>query len=186
MDKEIIIPDDSTRPKAPDFGPLSEQEKQPLRHLRAIHEHHRRNMRMMRTLLEGVRKGDTSASEFHAQIKDNPIFQNYQIFGNLCGQHCQMVNGHHQIEDMHMFPALEGRMAALDKVVKRLREEHEVVHALLVQLSDEAAKLIDDPSDEQFERTVEAHEKLEKLLLSHFGYEEAEVGPALGHYNLMV
>lgn len=71
-------------------------------------------------------------------------------------------------------------------MVRRLREEHKVVHALLVQLNDEAVRLIDEPSDSQFERTVAAHEKLEKLLLSHFGYEEDEVGPAMGYYNLAV
>ncbi|MCZ4271476.1 hemerythrin domain-containing protein [Maritalea porphyrae] len=180
---DIIIPDDSTRPEIPQTE-LTEQQRQPMRHLRAIHEHHRRNMRMMAGMLEGVRKGDTSASELHAHIKDNPIVENYRVFGNLCGQHCQLVNGHHSIEDAHMFPALEGKNAALDKIVQRLREEHEVVHALLIKLAGEAEKLIKDPSESQFDATVLAHERLATLLLSHFGYEEDSVGPALGLYDV--
>jgi len=180
----ILIPDDSTRPAVPEVPELTEQQRQPMRHLRAIHEHHRRNMRMMAGMLEGVRSGDTSASELHQHIKDNPILENYRIFGNLCGQHCQMVNGHHSIEDAHMFPALEGKNSVLDKVVARLREEHEVVHALLLQLAEEAEKLINNPSEGQFNATIIAHERLEKLLLSHFGYEEDSVGPALGIYDI--
>lgn len=179
-----MIPDDNTRPAVPEVPDLTEQQRQPMRHLRAIHEHHRRNMRMMRTMLEGVQKGDTSASELHRHIKDNPIVENYRVFGNLCGQHCQMVNGHHSIEDAHMFPALEGRDGSLDKVIARLREEHEVVHALLLALLDEAEKLINNPGEAQFNTTVAAHERLEKLLLSHFGYEEDSVGPALGLYDI--
>lgn len=183
---EIAIPDDSTRPPLPEMPQLSEQQRLPMRHLRAIHEHHRRNMRVMRGMIDGVRKGDTSASELHEHIKNNPIAENYRLFGNLCGQHCQLVNGHHQIEDYHMFPALEGKMKALDKVIKRLREEHEVVHALLLALAAEAEKLIGDPSEDQFEQTIAAHEKLERLLLSHFEYEEQGVGPALGVYNIAI
>jgi len=181
-----MIPDDSTRPAVPDVPDLTEKQRQPMRHLRAIHEQHRRNMRMMRGMLEGVRKGDTSASELHAHIKDNPIVENYRVFGNLCGQHCQLINGHHTIEDAHMFPALEGKNGVLDKIVARLREEHEVVHALLLELASEAEKLVADPSQTQFEATVIAHERLEALLLSHFGYEEDSVGPALGLYDVGV
>jgi len=181
---DIVIPDDSTRPAVPDVPELNETQKLPMRHLRAIHEHHRRNMRMMAGMIEGVRSGDTSASELHAHIKDNPILENYRVFGNLCGQHCQLVNGHHSIEDAHMFPALTGKSAALDKVVRRLREEHEVVHALLLELAGEAEKLIAGPSEAQFERTIVAHQRLEKLLLSHFSYEEDSVGPALGLYDI--
>ncbi len=184
MIDDIKIPDDSTRPTAPQPDSLDRGQELPMRQLRAIHEQHRRNMRMMRTMLEGVRKGDTSASELRAHIKDNPILENYRVFGTLCGQHCQMINGHHSIEDAHMFPALEGHNSALDRVVLRLREEHEVVHALLVRLADAAALLIDNPSEDQFSQTVKVHEALEKLLLSHFGYEEKEVGPALGIYKV--
>ncbi|MGJ8529559.1 hemerythrin domain-containing protein [Maritalea sp.] len=186
MIDDIEIPDDATRPTAPKPDKLNAQQALPMRYLRAIHEHHRRNMRMMRTMLVGVRKGDTSASELHAHIKDNPMLENYRVFGTLCGQHCQLVNGHHSIEDAHMFPALEGHNSALDIVVKRLREEHEVVHALLVRLAEAAEVLIENPNDDQFNQTVRVHEALEKLLLSHFGYEEAEVGPALGVYNVSI
>jgi len=186
MIDDIEIPDDSTRPVGPNLGDLTPQQQLPARHLRAIHEHHRRNMRMMRGMLEGVRKGDTSASELHQHIKDNPILENYRVFGNLCGQHCQLIDGHHSIEDAHMFPALEGHSDVLDKVIQRLRDEHEIVHALLVRLADVSAYLIEQPSEKQFNLVVEVHEALEKLLLSHFGYEENEAGAALGFYDVKI
>ena len=181
---DIPIPDDDTRPEIPNMGELSETQKLPQRHLRAIHEHHRRNMRVTRGMIEAVRSGDASASELYEHIKGNPIAENYRLFGNLCGQHCQLINGHHSIEDAHMFPALEGRNALLDKVVARLRDEHTIVHALLLKLAEEAEALISTPTDEQFDRTVAAHERLEQLLLSHFRYEEDSVGPALGLYDI--
>ena len=180
---DIIIPDDSTRPEIPQTE-LTEQQRQPMRHLRAIHEHHRRNMRMMAGMLEGVRKGDTSASELHAHIKDNPIVENYRVFGNLCGQHCQLVNGHHSIEDAHMFPALEGKNAALDKIVQRLREEHEVVHALLKRLAKAAEGLTETPSATDFSETRAIFDQLVTVVQSHFHFEETALAAALGVYQI--
>lgn len=184
MIDDIKIPNDETRPKGPDLGELDANQQMAGRQLRAIHEQHRRNMRMMRQLLEGIKNGDTSASQFHEHVKDNPILENYRVFGNLCGQHCQLINGHHSIEDAHMFPALQGHDPLLDKVVDRLIAEHQIVHALLVRLSEVSEQLINDPNENQFNKVVEVHEALEKLLLSHFGYEENEAGTALGFYKV--
>ncbi len=59
-----------------------------------------------------------------------------------------------------------------------------MVHALLLELAGEAEKLSATPSEARFEATIGAHQRLEKLLLSHFSYEEDSVGPALGQYDI--
>jgi len=41
-----------------------------------------------------------------AQTADFAILNNYRRFGNLCGQHCQIVNTHHSIEDQAIFPEI--------------------------------------------------------------------------------
>lgn len=185
MIDDIKIPDDSTRPIAPKLD-LTDAQRHPMRHLGAIHEHHRRNMRVLRQVIANVGSGEASASDLQTAIDDLPILDNYRLFGNLCGQHCQIINMHHSVEDQHMFPALRNRSPGLDKVIDRLIAEHGVVHALLVRLSQTAAKLVDTPTPERFAEVVEIYQAFEKLLLSHFGYEEEEAGPALGFYDIGV
>lgn len=109
---------------------------------------------------------------------------NYRRFGALCGQHCQIIEMHHSIEDQAIFPHLSAKSAALKPVIDRLIAEHEVVHALLLKLVDELQQLVSGPSPAQFARAKEVYEALEKLLISHFGYEEQEIGDALGVYEV--
>lgn len=182
---DIEIPDDSTRPRAPTLTITTEQTR-PMRSLAAIHEHHRRNMRVLRQVIHDVGKGEQTAIDLQNSLNELNIFDNYRLFGNLCGQHCEIISMHHSIEDQAMFPALRGRNEGLNKVVERLSAEHKVVHQLLVKLSNAAAVLNETPNASQYAIVVEIYETFERLLLSHFGYEEEEIGPALGFYNISI
>lgn len=184
--QDIELPDDSTRPEAPVLEGLTEDELQPGRHLAMIHDHHRENMQILRDLIAAARNGEVSSAEIAAQAKRMPLLENYRRFGALCGQHCQIVHGHHSIEDAHIFPELSAKAQAFRRVVDRLVAEHEVVHALLMQLMEQLEAMWKKPSDEKFDTAVETYEKLERLLLSHFSYEERSIGPALGRFQIGV
>lgn len=181
----LEIPDDSTRPRAPQLTITAEQTR-PMRSLGAIHEHHRRNMRVVRQVIHNVGKGEQTPTDLQNSLNELDILDNYRLFGNLCGQHCEIINMHHSIEDQAMFPALLGRNEELNKVVERLSAEHKVVHQLLIQLSQAAANLSTTPTASQYAIVVEIYEIFERLLLSHFGYEEEEIGPALSFYNIPI
>jgi hypothetical protein len=183
---DIDLPDDATRPTGPRFEDLTPVQRMPGRHLAMIHDHFRGNMQVLRELLCKAESGELTAGELMAEAEAMPMMENYRRFGALCGQHCQIIEMHHSIEDQAIFPELSGKSAALKSVVDRLIAEHEVVHALLVKLVGELSALIENPSPAQFANAREVYEVLEKLLLSHFGYEETEIGDALGYYGIGV
>lgn len=186
MFDDIKFLDDSTRPEAPKLEDLTESQKLPGRHLAMIHDHFRDNMQTLRDLIARASEGEVSAAELKSETDNLEILQNYRRFGAVCGQHCQIIHSHHSIEDQMIFPEVGSKSAAFKKVVDRLIAEHEIVHELLVRLIGAINTLITDPGPQSFADTRELYDALEKVLLSHFGYEEDSIGDALGYYGIGV
>lgn len=182
---DINFLDDATRPRAPKLENLTTEQKAAGRHLRMIHNHLRQNMQALRQMVDEVASGEMSAEELKAETDSMLMLQNYRKFGNLCGQHCQIVHTHHSIEDAHLFPALSEKGEAWKKVTDRLVAEHEVVHELLVRLVDALNTLSRDSTPENFKAAREINDALERVLLSHLGYEEDEIGDALGYFRIL-
>lgn len=181
---DIRFLDDSTRPIAPKLAGLTAAQKAPGRHLAAVHDHFRGEMATLRSLIERATAGEVSAAELQQRADAMPMVANYQRFGNLCGQHCQIINMHHSIEDQSIFPALREQGDAFRRVADRLEEEHGIVHELLVRLVAAINELIGTPSPENFAACQQLYDALERVLLSHFGYEEDSIGDALGYYAI--
>lgn len=181
---DISFLDDATRPRAPKLENLTPEQKVPGRHLRMIHNHLRDNMAALRQLIDEVAKGEMSAEDVKEETDSLLMLQNYRRFGNLCGQHCNIVHTHHSIEDAHLFPALSEKGEAWKRVTDRLIAEHEVVHALLVRLVDALNALARETTPENFKAAREINDTLERVLLSHLGYEEEEIGDALGYFQI--
>ncbi len=66
----------------------------------------------------------------------------------------------------------------------RLQAEHVVVHELLERQIETLNAMVTEPSPAHFADAVEVYEALERVLSSHLGYEEAQIGDALGYYGL--
>ena len=181
---DIEFLDDATRPKAPRLEGLTDAQREPGRHLKMVHDHLRQNMTEIGGLIEAAAGGTVSVEEVEAQTGDLAMLSNYRRFGNLCGQHCQIVNTHHSIEDYAIFPALSAQGEAFRKVSERLQAEHVVVHELLVRQIDALNALAREPSTSRFEDAREVYEALGRVLLSHLGYEEEEIGDALGYFGI--
>ncbi len=183
---DIQFLDDATRPKAPRLEGLTPAQRAPGQHLKMIHDHLRENMHAIGELIERASAGTVSLEEVTAQTADLDIVNNYRRFGNLCGQHCGIVNTHHSIEDYAVFPQLSKQSEAFRKVSERLQAEHVVVHELLVRQIDALNALAREPSTSRFEDALEVYEALGRVLLSHLGYEEEEIGDALGYFGIGV
>lgn len=181
---DIQFLDDTTRPRAPKLENLTPEQRAPGRHLKMIHDHLRQNMTALREMVDAVMAGEKTVAEVEAEAEALTMISNYRQFGNLCGQHCQIVNTHHSIEDVHFFPALSEKGEAWKKVADRLIAEHEVVHALLVKLVDALNTLAREPSSENFANARAINDAMERVLLSHLGYEEDEIGDALGYFRI--
>jgi iron-sulfur cluster repair protein YtfE (RIC family) len=130
--------------------------------------------------------GEGSAEQLLVTISAMQMVANMRQFGNLCGATCDMLTGHHMIEDQYVFPTLEGRNDGLNKVVARLRAEHLVIHDLLEQLEGAAVALITDPGPANANALRAAFTTLETFVVSHFGYEQTELEEALGYYGIEI
>lgn len=185
MIDDIEFLDDATRPTAPRLEGLTEAQRESGRHLKLIHDHLRENMRVLGALIERASAGEVSASEVAEATADMTMVTNFRRFGNLCGQYCQFVHTHHSIEDHSVFPPLAAKSEALRKVTERLAAEHVVVHELLVRLIGALNTLVGQPTRANFDAAKTIYEALERVLLSHLGYEEDQIGDALGYYGIM-
>jgi len=182
---DIQFLDDTTRPRAPKLENLTSDQKAAGRHLRMIHDHLRQNTAALRRMIDQVAAGEMTLAEVEAETEALTMISNYRQFSNLCGEHCHIVHTHHSIEDAHIFPALSEKGEAWKKVTDRLIAEHEVVHALLVKLVDALNALAREPNGETFAAARELNDAMERVLLSHLGYEEDEIGDALGYFGLL-
>ncbi len=81
-------------------------------------------------------------------------------------------------EEMGLFEAIYHTRA-----MRRLKPDV-VVHELLVRLIDALGALAADPGPSRFADTLEIYRALERVLLSHLGYEEEAIGDALGYFEL--
>lgn len=182
---DIKLLDDATRPAAPRLHGLTEAQREPGRHLRAVHDHLRDNMQTLGRLIELAGAGGADPAALTGEAAGLAMVANYRRFGNLCGQHCQIVNAHHSIEDAAIFPAIAAQGEGFRRVAERLRAEHVVVHELLVRLIGALGELAAEPGESRFEQTVEIYRTLERVLLSHLGYEEDAIGDALGYFGIV-
>lgn len=182
---DIQFLDDATRPPVQELDGLTEAQRAPGQHLRMIHDHLRDNMVTLGKLIERANAGTVTRAEIAAETDSLAMVANYRRFGNLCGQHCQIVNTHHTIEDHHLFPALAMQSAGFKAIADRLTAEHVVVHELLERLVNALNALAAEPTQSRFEDTKLVYHALERVLLSHLGWEEDAMGDALGYFGIM-
>jgi hemerythrin-like domain-containing protein len=74
---------------------------------------------------------------------------------------------------------------AFEAIAERLTAEHVVVHELLERLVDALNALAAEPSETRFHDARELYHALERVLLSHLGWEEEAMGDALGYFEIM-
>ena len=60
------------------------------------------------------------------------------------------------------------------------------MHELLERLIDALNAMVTEPTPERFADTRTVYQALERVLLSHLGYEEDAMGDALGYFGIGV
>ncbi|MEO1557816.1 MAG: hemerythrin domain-containing protein [Pseudomonadota bacterium] len=171
-----------TRPRAPKLDNVSDAQRAKGRQLAHIHAHYLQDMARISMVIDRIEAGDTPPAHLARIVLATDMAQNYAAFGNLCGQGCQMLTMHHNIEEHHMFPEIEGKAHPFAALIARLREEHKVVHELLDRLARCARDLVHQPDEAGFAQAREIYRALNRAIESHFGYEERELEAAIGVY----
>lgn len=181
----ITLLDDNTRPKAPKLEGAMPHHELPGRQLKLIHRYHLMQLSEVRRMLDEIERGVEKFATLHDAIANLEMRESFKIFGNLCGQECEMLNAHHSIESQMLFPVLHERgNDGIKKVVERLMAEHEIVHHFLQQLEFHSLANLQNPSAEEFNTVRETFLALEKIIHSHFKYEETELETAIGFYGV--
>ena len=171
-----------TRPSAPALANVTAAQRAKGRHLAAIHAHYLQDMARLSAVIDRIEAGDSPPEHLKQIVLASDMAQNFAAFGNLCGQGCQMLKMHHNIEEHHMFPEIERKAAPFAAMIARLREEHKVVHELLNRLAACAERLARSPDAEGFAQTRDVFRALLRAIQSHFRYEETELEAAIGVY----
>lgn len=180
---EALTVDQGTRPKAPALPEATDMHRRHGRRLAAIHRMHLNDVGRIGILLDRIEAGEAPAQDLANAVSDMELAQNYRLFGSLCGRECKVLTFHHDAEEHSIFPQLEAAgSTAIRAVVERLREEHAVVHELLERLERAAMTLMFEATEERFTEARDIFKQLEKVVRSHFGYEETELEEALGLY----
>lgn len=181
------LDDDAARPKAPALPQLTPSQQQAARRLSLIHAMHLRDVDAVAGLMEDIRNAVADPSSLAPALAKLPLTRNMERFGTLCGSQCRALQGHHDIEEAYIFPELAHRGdERVRPLLDRLHAEHEVIHALIDDLRREAAHLAKTGDPFVFGRCVSAFKLLDKAIRSHFGYEDSELVPALGAYDVPV
>jgi iron-sulfur cluster repair protein YtfE (RIC family) len=183
-DTAITLLDDATRPKAPKIEGITPAQRRQGKRLALIHEYHLEQMNEVRWVMEQVEAGEQSTETLLEAISSLQMAANYRVFGNLCGRECQMLTLHHTIEDQSIFPELRQGSDGLRKVVDRLAQEHLIIHQLLEALHDKAVNAVREPGRETFAALKAAFLALDRVVRSHFGYEQEELEEALGYFGI--
>ena len=175
---------EADRPSAPPIPEATDTHRRMGARLRLIHDAHRQELRDLRALLDRIEADEASADAAPAVVGGMGMSRNLRLFGALCGRECQHLQFHHDIEEGHTFPTVEHRGDdGMRAVIRKLREEHEVVHTLIAALAERSAALARDRS--QLAAVREALDRIEDVVRSHFGYEEDELKEALGVYGAL-
>ncbi|MFZ2103696.1 MAG: hemerythrin domain-containing protein [Oricola sp.] len=182
----IDLLNEDKRPKAPPIEGATDAHRRRGRHLAMIHAMHLEEMDRVRHVITGIETGEIEDRELAAAIAGLTMTENYRVFGSLCGRECQALTFHHTAEDRMLFPMLRNVGDGLRRVVEKLMQEHEVVHALIETLDGEARRLLDEPGETNYRSLKAAFEQLDRAVRSHFGYEQTELEEAIGYYGVPI
>ena len=177
--------DESARPHRQPSGPevtYTERGRLAGKHLIDVHDVLRKELRELRDILVQVRGGAMSAGSARSALNEMALRQNDWALGAFCARYCGVVAQHHGIEDTGIFPFLAASEEGLSPVIKRLTDEHLVIHDAIQAVDAALVKHINDPAD--FRSIQAALDFLTDSLLSHLSYEEQELVEPLARVGM--
>lgn len=177
---------EAERPHAPAIPVATDQHRRQGLHLAAIHRMHLRDVAEIQDLIARIDSDTTAPTQLADKMQTLAMARNIRTFGTLCGGECNRLLFHHDAEEQQVFPILEQRGSdGLRAVVRKLRDEHEIIHTLLVDLATGAQQILSEPGPSAYADLRATFTALQAALRSHFHYEETELQEALGVYGAL-
>ncbi|MEU0882017.1 LLM class flavin-dependent oxidoreductase [Lentzea sp. NPDC005914] len=168
--------DESARPTGP--APEAEAVYTPTgkalgQQLIDVHNHLRRELNNVRSLVKRVADGTLAAGAARSEINTMTMRQNNWAMGAYCESYCRLITMHHTHEDRSLYPQLRAGDERLGPVLDRLTEEHHVIHEVLERVDAALVAMVAEPK-----KVVDLQDAVDVLtdtLLSHLSYEEREL-----------
>ena len=138
-----------------------------------VHNHLRRELNNVRSLVRRVADGTLAVGTARSEINTMTMRQHDWAMGAYCESYCRLITMHHTHEDRSLYPQLRRGDERLGPVLDRLSEEHQVIHDVLERVDDALVAMVDEPK-----KVVDLQDALDVLtdtLLSHLSYEEREL-----------
>lgn len=92
-----------------------------------------------------------------------------------CDYYCNLLTGHHSLEDQRMFPVMVREFPELAPTVARLKTEHDQVHGLVRETRSASLNLTQEHATVERART--AISTLAEHLRAHLAFEEDSLFP---------
>ena len=178
--RKVEFLDDATRPSAPRLPGVSPEQRRHGRQLAMIHQLHLAQLAEVRLAMEQAQSNLTHATRVQEAVASLDMIASFRQFGNLCGRECQALTYRHRSEDHEIFPLVRPVDDGVARVVDRLVAEHRVIEVLLENLYAGAQALVVEQSTSAFEALQDTFSNLERVVRSHFAYEEVELEEAIG------
>jgi hemerythrin-like domain-containing protein len=176
--------DEAARPTGPDPDPdarYTAEQQAASQHLIDVHDHLRQELEQLRGLVAQLATGEVDPTAVRGHLNRMTIRQNNWTLGLFCATYCRFATGHHTLEDQSMFPFLRHREPALNPVIDRLAEEHEVIAGILEEVDQAIVALV---SSAGIDTVVAAIDRLTDAMSSHLSYEERELVEPLARHGL--
>jgi alkanesulfonate monooxygenase SsuD/methylene tetrahydromethanopterin reductase-like flavin-dependent oxidoreductase (luciferase family) len=176
--------DEASRPRAtkhPD-AEITPAGRRGQQRLVGIHDHLRHEMDEVVGAVDAVAAGDLEAEDARALIDATAMMQNFRWVASFCARYCQVVEIHHTIEDTYMFVSIGDAEPALQPVLDRLGDEHQVIHDILTRLDALLLGLAD--AGTRAGEVAQEVRRLRDALISHLDYEEDELLEPIGRLSI--
>ncbi|MET9625843.1 LLM class flavin-dependent oxidoreductase [Lentzea sp. NPDC006480] len=138
-----------------------------------VHNHLRRELNNVRSLVQRVADGTLAVGAARSEINTMTMRQNNWAMGAYCESYCRLITMHHTHEDRSLYPQLRHGDDRLGPVLDRLTEEHHVIHDVLERVDAALVAMVAEPK--KIIDLQDAVDVLTDTLLSHLSYEEREL-----------
>lgn len=147
-------------------------------HLRQVHDMYRAELDFLVRVTQQVEEGVAQVADIRQALHDLSLRRELDQYGSICGRFCQAVTVHHTIEDQRLFPSVRELDERYVPVVDQLEREHQEIHRQLLAVDAAVVATLDGsgPLGDVIDRVGD----LERLLRSHFAYEEQQMFEPLG------
>ncbi|GAB3713998.1 LLM class flavin-dependent oxidoreductase [Mariniluteicoccus flavus] len=174
--------DEASRPRAAvprEAAYTAAQQARP-QHLIDVHDQLRAELTQLRDVVDQVRRGHLTVGGARSVINTMSLRQNNWSLGAYCESYCRIVTGHHTLEDHSVFTHLVRADPAIEPVIERLVEEHEVIAETLEAVDRALVDLVTGnpygvEGRTRLDALQHAIDLLTDTLLSHLAYEEREL-----------